>query len=609
MIRFISPLLVLVSAGGMLAWTWSACPDPVIDYGREVYVPWRLAQGEALYRDINYFNGPLSPYVDALLFKIFGARIDTLKIFNAIVVLGLVALWYAMIFRIAGRCAATVAGMLLPVLFACQQIASPTFNFLTPYSYDLTHGIFLATLMVGCLWRAATSPRAVIWIACAGATLGLVFLTKAEVFLGAAMGAAAGMWALLSVLRPSPGRLLRWCALFIGAAIVPALLSFLALRLVMPSTVALCGLAGSWKWLGDEQLGNMYYFRWITGLVRPGQSVAQLLAWTAAYSVIVAGACGAARLLRDRPLAEQRRAALIVAVVVAAPIILAWQIIPWVGFLRPLPLVILGISLQLCWKIARSQASDAARLVLTAALAALSGGLLLRIVLHANSFHYGFALAMPATMLSITLLVGWLPARVERGGLIVRAAMIAMWLAIGYAHVRMNAAWIARRSHVVSAAGDAFRADSYGPIAQQAIGYLNSSTSDAKTSSGAQTLVCMPEGLLINFLARRVNPTPDLNFSPPALVMYGEGNILSRLRAHPPDFIALINTDDAIYRPHDAPGPWLFGKNFARDIGSWIRQNYQAVELFGAMPYKSDLPGILLLHRREPGPGRSGARN
>ncbi|HEY1628509.1 MAG TPA: hypothetical protein VGF52_01550, partial [Tepidisphaeraceae bacterium] len=42
----------------MLAWTWGTWPDPIVDFGRELYVPWQLTQGKILYRDIAYFNGP-----------------------------------------------------------------------------------------------------------------------------------------------------------------------------------------------------------------------------------------------------------------------------------------------------------------------------------------------------------------------------------------------------------------------------------------------------------------------------------------------------------------------------------------------------------------------
>ena len=172
-----------------------------------------------------------------------------------------------------------------------------------------------------------------------------------------------------------------------------------------------------------------------------------------------------------------------------------------------------------------------------------------------------------------------------------RVLMSAALLAAGYAHLRWNAAWIAKRVNLVHADGDSFYADSYGPIAQRSINFMLTQTSPR------DTLVCMPEGLLINFISRRVTPTPDLNFSPPALAMYGERNMLERLRAHPPDWIALIGTDDSIYRPSGRNGSWLFGRDFAKDTGRWIHDNYEYSELFGAAPFISHGPGILLLHR------------
>src|SRR5205085_11579892 len=132
--------------------------------------------------DINYFNGPLVPYFDALLFRFFGSSIHTLKIFNAIITVLLAALIYMMIRAMSDVCAATVAGILFPILFACQQIAGATFNFLTPYSYELSLGVALSMAMVACFWRASVSNRKVGWIVAAALLLGLTFLTKAEVF-------------------------------------------------------------------------------------------------------------------------------------------------------------------------------------------------------------------------------------------------------------------------------------------------------------------------------------------------------------------------------------------------------------------------------------------
>ena len=45
--------------------SWRKWPDPLIDFGRELYLPWRLANGAVLYRDVDDFYGPLSQYLNA----------------------------------------------------------------------------------------------------------------------------------------------------------------------------------------------------------------------------------------------------------------------------------------------------------------------------------------------------------------------------------------------------------------------------------------------------------------------------------------------------------------------------------------------------------------
>src|SRR5215831_10677178 len=51
-----------------LAVSWRKWPDPLIDFGRELYLPWRLANGALLYRDADDYFGPLSQYLNAGLF-------------------------------------------------------------------------------------------------------------------------------------------------------------------------------------------------------------------------------------------------------------------------------------------------------------------------------------------------------------------------------------------------------------------------------------------------------------------------------------------------------------------------------------------------------------
>ena len=40
------------------------------------------------------------------------------------------------------------------------------------------------------------------------------------------------------------------------------------------------------------------------------------------------------------------------------------------------------------------------------------------------------------------------------------------------------------------------------------------------------TLAVLPEGVMINYLTRRPNPTPFSNFKPPELIIYGETSMV-----------------------------------------------------------------------------------
>ena len=63
----------------MMLWTWQTWPDVLIDFGVQLYVPWRLSAGEVLYRDIAHYTGPLSVYYHAIFFRIFGPSLRVLE--------------------------------------------------------------------------------------------------------------------------------------------------------------------------------------------------------------------------------------------------------------------------------------------------------------------------------------------------------------------------------------------------------------------------------------------------------------------------------------------------------------------------------------------------
>ena len=50
--RYGGPVLIALAAAAMLLWTWGTWPDILVDFGRELYMPWQITKGQVLYRDL-----------------------------------------------------------------------------------------------------------------------------------------------------------------------------------------------------------------------------------------------------------------------------------------------------------------------------------------------------------------------------------------------------------------------------------------------------------------------------------------------------------------------------------------------------------------------------
>ena len=61
-----------------LAASWQRWANPVVDVGREMNQPLRLAAGEMLYSDVRHIYGPLSPWLHAIPFRIFNPSLTVL---------------------------------------------------------------------------------------------------------------------------------------------------------------------------------------------------------------------------------------------------------------------------------------------------------------------------------------------------------------------------------------------------------------------------------------------------------------------------------------------------------------------------------------------------
>lgn len=291
--------LILIAIGAFMAWmSWLRWPDLIVDFGREVYVPWRLSGGEVLYRDIAYFNGPLSPYVNGAIFKVFGASILAMELANIFFV-GLITCIVFRVFDAKGdRVAPVMAGMMFLVIFAfAKYFPMGSYNFVAPYSHELVHGTLVSFLAIYMLRLYLRGSR-LIWLGAAGLFAGLAMLTKVEVAVSSVVAVAAGLFVIIWFERPEPGRVKNLILVFIAGLLAPIAAFVGFLSLYMPIGSALQGVFGSWSILATTGIASSSFYTRMAGLDKVGQNLVLVLEYGLGWAVALLVPMAATYLLR-----------------------------------------------------------------------------------------------------------------------------------------------------------------------------------------------------------------------------------------------------------------------------------------------------------------------
>jgi len=587
--RALLPAGVVALFVGLAARSWRRWTDPVIDFGAELYVPWRLVEGDRLYADIAYRNGPLSPFVNALWFRLFGVSVDTLVLCN-LALLALLCLLAGRLFAPAGRLAQALVCATLLVAFGFAHFAGiANYNWVTPYQHSQTHGVLLGFAMIAALAGAlrSGSPRA---FAGAGVCLGLCFLTKSELFLPAAGAAATGL--VLAGAGPKAARPARGAATLAGSALAVAGTAFALLAASLPVGLAFEGVLGNWRYLGAGLLADRFYLAG-SGFDDPAGNALAAARSLAGVGLALGGALALDRALTRMP--RRREVALGLAALLFGGLALAGESVPWFATARALPATsaLAAVALGVAWLRAGGDAALRARLAPLLLLSAFALGLLGKMLLAARFGHYGFALALPATLLLVAGAVEGTRALARRwgggdvaralGAALVAAALLGLW--------RHSDALYARKDFVLGAGSDAIVVDRRrGAVLAEALESLG------ELAPAPATLLALPEGLSLNYWLRLRNPSRYWLFIPAEFdAAGGEAAMLADLRARPPDFVALVD------RPHQEFGVGPFGNDprNGRRLLEFVRSGYEVVRRIGAEPFQSRGFGVTILRRRE----------
>jgi hypothetical protein len=633
-----------------LTWlSWRKWPDPLIDFGQQLYVPWRLSRGAVLYHDVSYVYGCLSVCYHAVLFKIFGVSLNVILASNFLILIFLLLLVYRLFLKCSDVWTAATAGLALTVLAFSQLLDVGNYNYICPYSHEEFHGIVLAVVMLACLSRWLQSGRK-FPLALAGGCLGLIYLTKPEVFVGAVapfVVAVILQWRRISI--PELAK-----ALFLAAvcAFVPLAGFYFGFRSEMNSAEAARAICGAWLPLLHSTGLQLPIYQRNTGLDAPWFHIGKALIEFGGLAVIV-GLC-AWRLTRKEVMSDEwqvtRKASAsnpvtrhpspvtfrverVICFVLAGGVSInyGWQ---KSGHALPLLLVVAAILWWREWQKVTSDEWQVTRkasasnpvtrhpspVTFPALWLTFSFAMMAKLGFNPRLSHYGVFLAMPAFLSAIYLLLHLLPRFLEKVATDecqvtgketapapdlspvtchlspFRAAMLIFLLA-GLTRLTIQSGlFYMDKDFTLGSGGD--RIVTYNPKLDNP---KSAPTGAAMASAAAwidahtaptNTLAVLPEGVMLNYLTRRDNPTPYVVFAFEVWA-FGEQNMLAAYEKNPPDYIVLVQRDSSEY------GVPYFGqqKGYGLEVMQWVRRNYEPVELIGAEPLQSGAFGVKILKR------------
>jgi hypothetical protein len=570
----------------MASRTWRKWPDLMIDFGRELYTPWRLSEGAVLSRDVATLFGPLSQMLNGSLFRVFGVSFSTLIAAN-LVGIALITVMIDIFFeRAASALAAFAAASVFIGVFAFGQYTTlGNYTYVAPYAHEAVHGVLLgvATITLLMAWfRSGRTPS----LAAAGLCFGCIHLTKPEPALAVTVAAIA-FFALAARQRRFTGRA---PATFLALALAPVGVVFLALWQHLPAREALGTTLGAWTHVLSGSSGQEFY-RSGAGLDDAAANLGRMVLVTIAVAGIVATA-----VLGDRLILLRRARFWTICMgtpAMGAILLLAPLAGPWAEIGRCLPLLcaaVLAMSVVRFWREPAGPSAD--RWLGLAAWGTLSLVLLLKIILNVRLYQYGFTLAMPATVLFIVSLVEIAPGELalQTDGAIARGFGLAFVVALLIVHVRWSDGLYEQKTYVLGTGGDAMVVLPPNESERTAAVALALERIDALTRAD-QTLAVFPEGVMLNYLSRRRAPTRFVSFMPPEWDAFGEGAILQSHSDARPDLILLVRRDVSEY----GVGPFGRDSRYGAGFTRWVSGRYKVLETIGRDPDESRGYGIRVL--------------
>ena len=551
-------LIVVVATWAFLQ-SYQKWLEPIIDVGRDLYIPGELLEGKKLYRDILYIYPPLTPYLLSYITWIFG---DGLSIYTVISVTVSAIVMGALYFTARLTIHPIAAGIasLLFVTLNFTGVSSWGWNYIFPYTYAATFGMALFLLYLASM---------IVYL--------FVKQRSCYYFLAFAFGLLAA-WAkieytfavvvtliVISVVHKLPLRYLLY-SLLIGSV------SFVAVSFILRNTSA------GHHWLWDNILPHFLlanpiasaFFAQILGVDELSERIMDIAFGVLFIAMSVGLLVGIDRIDRGFWVRTRSHRVAMAMVLLTVLIFLFWQLADARFFRAWSLLQILLIPVA----ISKERRSPLFVLLLFSLLGSF------RIYFNLAPAWFGVTLIIPAYLLITYVLFRYLP---ERGVYSSQIALlwIPLFVLLMIRGQMEQARYYTLRSYPIDTIQGRFY-DSLGSraaIIQDFLRYL--------AKSHYSGLVVMPEGLTLNYLSRVKNPLSFNTFTPPETADPGiEQRIIEEMEKSKPELVAINNRNVMEF------GYKGFGVDYDLRLIAYLQKHYFLLRTWDSPSFK-----LALLHR------------
>jgi hypothetical protein len=512
---------------------------------------------------------------------------------NLVIFAAILALSYSLFRRAWGVAGALAACLVFVSLFAFSQfLVCSNFNYAMPYAHEATHGLLVSLALVALLsgWvDRPTWPKSLV----AGLLFGLTLVLKPEFILaGCAVMAMAGIlcWRRLGKI-PGPA-----CASFSLGALLPTALFVAYFSRHFPFAEAVQAASRAWSslLLHPDIVSKKYQLVFL-GIDQPWTNLVVHVRKTL-LAIVTLGALGgiaAFALKRAGVFARWSLMALTVATALVIGLKAEWGDIG--RCLLGLNLLYLG----LVWsgrlrRVPSSEPADKAVFNRRILLTVFAVVLMSRMILNGRILQFGFFQAALAAMVLVAIVCAesaeWMP--LVRGRRLAMAALGAALLVPGIVWCSaVSQRFLRAQTYAVGEGRDRFYTYS---VNVEVTGYLiNAVLEILRELPHDSVLLTLPEGDMVNYLARMRSPLPQFQFYSWATEGGREREIVEALDAHRPDLIVIVGRDlnefgITHYGERDGGG---------RAIMQWIAQHYRVTHHIGNDPLNSNQRGAYVMEQ------------